>query len=78
MQETFSEELLEATSLDQRLQWLRKEVERIGPPALRGVEKTGPFSATVLVAKDDEVLLEKAIGLASRRHAVPNNREVSE
>ena len=36
---------------------------------------TDQFSGTVLVAKGDEVLLEKAIGLASRRYSVPNNMD---
>jgi len=141
MQETFSEEFLAETSLNQKLLWLQDAVEQIGPLVLRGVEKTGPFSATimgkssvtdekieiqyqvadtaphriiellidqssaqpqrqltlsemiteaegyleglsddqfsgtVLVARGDEVLLERAMGQASRRYAVPNNMD---
>ena len=48
MQEKFSEEFLAETSLDQRLQWFKDAVERIGPLQLRGVEKTGPFAATIM------------------------------
>ena len=36
---------------------------------------TDQFSGTVLVAKGEEVLLEKATGLASRRYAIPNNMD---
>jgi len=36
---------------------------------------TDEFSGTVLVAKGDEVLFEKATGLASRRYAVANNMD---
>ncbi len=138
LQETFSGTFLSATSLEDRQAWLREAVERVGPLQLRGVEKTGPFSATitalstnsgnevdikyevadaqphriieldigeeqtrpeerltlaemvakaerfirglssddfsgtVLVARGDDVLLEKARGLASRRYRVPN------
>ena len=36
---------------------------------------TDQFSGTVLVAKGDEVLLERAIGLASRRYSIPNNMD---
>lgn len=138
MQATFSSDFLAETSLDQRLEWLKDTVQRVGPLQLRGVEKTGPFAATimsrssltderieiryrvadtapnqivelaidiaasqpqrqltlaemiveaesyldalsddqfsgtVLVAKGEEVLFEKAAGLASRRYQVPN------
>lgn len=141
VQETFSEEFLAETSLDQKVQSIQEAVASIGPLVLRGVEKTGPFSATimgrssvtegkieiqyrvanttphriveliidqgsrqpqrqltlsemvaeaeaylaglsgdqfsgtVLVARGDEVLLEKAMGLASRRFAVPNKMD---
>jgi CubicO group peptidase (beta-lactamase class C family) len=45
--------------------------------AMRYLEHLSPdeFSGTVLFAKGDQILLEKAIGQASRRYGVPNNLE---
>lgn len=138
VRETFAETLIAAATAADLQAALREAVEAIGPLDLRGVEKTGPFSATirarsslsgeaveiayeveqaaphrivdlkmdrgsaepretlttaqmvakaeelidglstddfsgtVLVARGEEVLLEKAHGLASRRYGVPN------
>ena len=48
MKESFSEEFLAETSLVERRVWLSQAIDRIGPLKLRGVEKTGPFSATIM------------------------------
>jgi CubicO group peptidase (beta-lactamase class C family) len=67
-----SELIASSTDGKQRKQWSDEEIILHLGKCLRNLEKDEEFSGTVLLAKNGDILLEEAIGMASKSYEIPN------